>query len=191
MDSRDVVVGRLSLLEHPGVAGLIALAGREKAAKLLAPLLLRGGALGRLNVLGAALRGHDGSEVDELLGLQCEDLVAGLCRLQRTRRRLARCHQRRHRGAVGVEVADNAGLNLEGVLERRDGVLPTLARAATLNFAWLFLFHPSGYIREAALDSIVTPPTSAFFFAALAWRLNDWAGPVRKAAERCAVRVMN
>jgi hypothetical protein len=63
--------------------------------------------------------------------------------------------------------------------------------AANPNFAWLFLFHPNGYIREAALDSIVKPPTSAFFFAALAWRLNDWAGPVRKAAERCAMRVMN
>jgi hypothetical protein len=61
--------------------------------------------------------------------------------------------------------------------------------AANPNFAWLFLFHPSGYIREAALDTIVTPPTSAFFFAALAWRLNDWVRPVRQAAERCAARV--
>lgn len=58
------------------------------------------------------------------------------------------------------------------------------------DYAWLLLFHPSGYAREAALDSIDGPPTSAFFFAALAWRLNDWVGPVRKVAQRCAERVL-
>jgi hypothetical protein len=36
------------------------------------------------------------------------------------------------------------------------------------DFAWLFLFHPSGYLREAALDRINSPPTSPFFFSALA-----------------------
>jgi hypothetical protein len=59
------------------------------------------------------------------------------------------------------------------------------------DYAWLFLFHPSGYVREAALDCISNPPTSPFFFSALAWRLNDWVGPVRKAAERCAARVLH
>ena len=58
------------------------------------------------------------------------------------------------------------------------------------NYAWLFLFHYSGYVREAALDVIHTPPASAFFFAALAWRLNDWVEPVRQAAKRCAERVL-
>jgi hypothetical protein len=58
------------------------------------------------------------------------------------------------------------------------------------DFAWLFLFHPSGYVREAALDYINDPPTSPFFFSALAWRLNDWVRPVRQAAERCAERVL-
>ncbi len=58
-------------------------------------------------------------------------------------------------------------------------------------YAWLFLFHPSGYVREAALDCINNPPTSPFFFSVLAWRLNDWVGPVRKAAERCAARVLH
>ena len=57
------------------------------------------------------------------------------------------------------------------------------------SYAWLFLFHHSGYVREAALDAIVVPPMSPFFFAALAWRLNDWVGPVRRAAVRCAERV--
>ena len=70
-------------MEHPDVAGLIALAGREEAAELLAPLLLRGGALGRLRLCARALRGDDRSQVGELLGLQCEELVAGLRRLQR------------------------------------------------------------------------------------------------------------
>jgi len=59
------------------------------------------------------------------------------------------------------------------------------------DYAWLFLFHPSGYVREAALDSINSPPTSPFFVSALAWRLNDWAAPVRQAAERCAKRILH
>lgn len=58
------------------------------------------------------------------------------------------------------------------------------------NYAWLFLFHFDGFVREAALDAIHDPPPSPFFFAALAWRLNDWAEPVRRAARRCAERVL-
>lgn len=58
------------------------------------------------------------------------------------------------------------------------------------DFAWLFLFHPSGHLREAALDCINDPPRSPFFFSSLAWRLNDWVQPVRQAAERCAERVL-
>ncbi|WP_161851220.1 hypothetical protein [Bradyrhizobium sp. CCBAU 051011] len=61
--------------------------------------------------------------------------------------------------------------------------------AANADLAWLFLFHPSGYLREAALYHITTPPTSPFFLAALAWRLNDWAEPVRQAAKRCVKHV--
>ncbi|WP_213289535.1 hypothetical protein [Bradyrhizobium sp. sGM-13] len=57
------------------------------------------------------------------------------------------------------------------------------------DYAWLFLFHRSGYVREAALDVINAPPASAFFLSALAWRLNDWVGAVRQAAVRCAERV--
>ena len=66
------------MLEHPGVAGLIALAGCEEAAKLLTPLLLRRGALGCFKALRTSLRGNDGGEIAELLRLQGEDLVAGL-----------------------------------------------------------------------------------------------------------------
>jgi hypothetical protein len=59
------------------------------------------------------------------------------------------------------------------------------------DYAWLFLFHPSGYVREAALDCINNSPASPFFFSALAWRLNDWVWPVRQAAERCAARILH
>lgn len=60
--------------------------------------------------------------------------------------------------------------------------------AANANFAWLFLFHPSGHIRMAALHFINTAPASPFFLAALAWRLNDWVPQVREAARLCAER---
>lgn len=58
------------------------------------------------------------------------------------------------------------------------------------DYAWLFIFHRNGYVREAALNAIPGPPTSPFFFAALAWRLNDWVPQVRQAARRCADRVL-
>jgi len=58
-------------------------------------------------------------------------------------------------------------------------------------YAWLFLFDGNGYVREAALNSLSTPPRSAFFFSALAWRLNDWVRAVRQAAERCSERVLH
>ena len=57
------------------------------------------------------------------------------------------------------------------------------------DYAWLFLFHPDGHVRQAALRSVDAPPRSAFFLAALAWRLNDWVEPVREAARRCVERI--
>ncbi len=54
---------------------------------------------------------------------------------------------------------------------------------------YLFIFHGDGTIREAALRKIVSGLPSSFLFAALAWRLNDWARPVRRAAAECAKRV--
>lgn len=58
------------------------------------------------------------------------------------------------------------------------------------DYAWLFLFHGNGHVREAALDAIKDPPASPFFFAALAWRLNDWVRQVREAAADCVRRVL-
>lgn len=57
------------------------------------------------------------------------------------------------------------------------------------DYAWLFLFHPDGHVREAALKHVNEPPTSPFFLAALAWRLNDWVQPVRQAAKHCIQRI--
>lgn len=61
-----------------------------------------------------------------------------------------------------------------------------LQRTAGLEF--IFLFHGNGYLREAALKKIDRAPPSAFYFAAIAYRLNDWVGEVRSAAEDCARR---
>jgi len=44
-------------------------------------------------------------------------------------------------------------------------------------------------LREQALDRIKVPPRNAFLFAALSYRLNDWAWQVGAAAERCERRV--
>jgi len=57
------------------------------------------------------------------------------------------------------------------------------------DYAWIFLFHPSGHVREAALDTLQTPPDSPFLLSALVWRLNDWVEPVRRAATRYLQRV--
>jgi hypothetical protein len=58
------------------------------------------------------------------------------------------------------------------------------------DYAWLFIFHADGHMREVALKAIQRPPLSPFFFAALAWRLNDWVREVRRAAAACAERVL-
>ena len=109
------------------LAGLVPLARNKEATTLLARLFLRGGALRRFDVLRASLCRDGGGEIGELLRLQRQELVAGLCCLERPGRRLARRHQRRHLGAVCVDIADDAGLHLERVLERRDRVPPALA----------------------------------------------------------------
>jgi len=58
----------------------------------------------------------------------------------------------------------------------------------TPGLEFLFLFHRDGRLREAALLKITEGLTSPFLFAAILWRLNDWAAPVRRAAIRCATR---
>lgn len=56
----------------------------------------------------------------------------------------------------------------------------------TPKLKYLFLFHRNGHLREAALMKLSEGLPNSFLFAAVAWRLNDWAKPVRQAAARCA-----
>jgi hypothetical protein len=52
----------------------------------------------------------------------------------------------------------------------------------------LFIFHRDGRLREAALLRLSGGLPNPFLFAAVAWRLNDWAPAVRAAAVCCARR---
>lgn len=56
---------------------------------------------------------------------------------------------------------------------------------------YLFVFHGNGRLRERALDRISGALPTPFCFAAIVWRLNDWAAPVREAAVRCADRTFS
>lgn len=58
-------------------------------------------------------------------------------------------------------------------------------------YAWLLTAHHDGFVRQAALDNISSPPATVFWFAMLAWRMNDWVPQVRVAAVRCAERVFS
>ena len=103
-------------------------AGAQEPPQLLATLILRRGALRRLKGLRPALRGDGRREIGELLRLKRKDLIAGLRRRKAARCRLARRHQRRRLGAVGVEIADDAGLHAQRILQGSDRVLPARLR---------------------------------------------------------------
>lgn len=53
---------------------------------------------------------------------------------------------------------------------------------------YIFLCHRDGRLREAALNRVSGGMPTAFLFAVVCWRLNDWVRPVREAAVRCAER---
>ncbi len=71
-------------------------------------------------------------------------------------------------------------------LSRRSTDTEQLLRTPGLEY--LFLFHRDGRLREAALLRITGGLPTPFLFAAVLWRLNDRAAPVRDAAARCADR---
>jgi hypothetical protein len=60
---------------------------------------------------------------------------------------------------------------------------------ATPGLEYAFLLHGDGRLREAALELMKGGAPSAFIFAVIGARLNDWAPAVRNAARRCASRV--
>src|SRR5258708_1612858 len=105
-----------SLVEHLHAEGLIALSRRQKAPELLSALVLRGRTLSRFKALRPPLCRYGSGEIGELLRLKREDLIAGLSSLQGATGTLARRYERGRLCAVGVEVADDAGLNPERVL---------------------------------------------------------------------------
>ncbi len=100
-------------MEHRDGRRPVAGPRRQEATELFARLVLRGGTLSRFEALRSALRGDRRSQVGELLCLEREQLVAGLCGLQRTSRALARGDERGHLAAVGVEVADDGRLRVQ------------------------------------------------------------------------------
>jgi transposase-like protein len=124
-------------VKHPNIGGLVADSRYEKAAKLLPALVLRGGMLGGFQTLRPSLSRNSRCEVSELLGLQSGELIASLGCLQGTGGRLARRHQRRHLGTVGVEVQaaeisrlqrENERLRMErDILKNCPGPLPACA----------------------------------------------------------------
>lgn len=75
----------------------------------------------------------------------------------------------------------------KSILWRRDDY-SLLAENSDL--AFLFIFHRSGFLRQAALDRISGPIPNAFLVAALTWRLNDWVAQVRDSALACATRCL-
>ena len=119
----------LSCVEHPRVAGLVAAARRQEAAELLAGLLLAAARCGRLEALGAALRGDDGGEIGELLGLQGEELVAGLRRLQRAGRDWLDATSDDISARLVSRLPTTPACTCMRVLEAADRVLPALACA--------------------------------------------------------------
>ena len=71
--------------------------------------------------------------------------------------------------------------------DRRD--VASIAMQARPEAAWVLSFDEDGYIREAALQRIVTPPISVGRFMSVALRLNDWVPEVRAEAARAATRI--
>ena len=115
-------------MEHLNGCGLVTSTLGQEAPKLLPALVLRGCALCGFKALSAPLGSDRCGEIGELLGQQGRQLVAGLGCLESALGGLARCHKRRHLGAVGVEIGDDAGLHPQRILQCRDRCLPPRLR---------------------------------------------------------------
>ena len=138
--------------------------------------LLSAELLGSLTEIGTKLRQGDnvGAELEKAL-----KLLASL--------------EPGHVARADGEIANAVGLYrhppqplLGRLLSPRPSDAEQLLRVPGLEY--LFLFHRDGRLRETALLKITGSLPSPFLFAAILWRLNDWAEPVRQAAARCANR---
>lgn len=47
---------------------------------------------------------------------------------------------------------------------------------------WIFIFHGDGYLRQKALQALISKPASPFEFVAIVYRLNDWVENIRSEA---------
>src|SRR5690606_17907458 len=118
----------IAAAEHLRIAGLVARARREEALTLDASLLGGGGALGLDQRFGSAIGRQQRDQIGKLLRLQREKLVACLSCLQRAARILALPNEGSHFSAVGVDIADHAGLDAHRILQAAHGVSPAPAR---------------------------------------------------------------
>ncbi len=116
--------GRASV-EHLRVAGLVAGAVVQKLRRLGSRLLLGFDRARPVQTLGSRNRRHHRGEIGELLGLDRDQLIAGLCSLQRAGRRLAGVHQRIDLCVGALEILHHTGLHTHRILIRSKCVLPT------------------------------------------------------------------
>jgi hypothetical protein len=98
-------------VEHLDALGLIAPAGCEDLVELHAALFLVCGIAGAIETLGAGLRGDEGGEIDQLPGLEGDQLIAGLARLKDADGRLARGDEPIRLEARGIQRLHHAGLD--------------------------------------------------------------------------------
>ncbi len=129
-----------------------------------------------LGAVGAKLR--SGDDVSSALGVAL-DLLANL--------------DPGHVARADAAIAAAAGLDRQAPQSWLGQIVSPHPSAAsqllrTPGLEYLFVFHRDGRLREAALLKITGGLPNPFLFAAILWRLNDWAGPVRQAASRCASR---
>ena len=113
--------------EHVDGGRRVAGPRRDEAAQLFACLFLACRLSGLFERLRAALGGHQGGEIGQLLRLQRDELIARLRRLQRAGGVLALRDEVGHGCPGPVEIADDAGLGLQRILEACDGCLPAAA----------------------------------------------------------------
>ena len=139
-------------MEHPHVSGLIALSRRQKPPELFSALVLCGGALTCFKALRPTLSREGSREIGELLRLKRQNLIAGLGRLQGATGTLTRCHKRGRLDAVGVEVADDAGLNPKRVLQRSNRIVPPLLSVGHQHLVRLAAGGRRIAGRESAID---------------------------------------
>jgi hypothetical protein len=115
-------------------------------------------------------------EIETMVGLLGELSPAAITRAEGEIANAAQLWRWQEPGAGSLFVLFGARRSHAQLLQRHD------------NLKYLFLFHRDGRVRETALRKIVEGLPGPFFVAAIAWRLNDWAAPVRTAALACAQR---